>query len=211
LSLLKFENVKKVYVMKPVIENFNLTVERGEVVRLEGPNGSGKTTIIKMACGLERPTSGKVLLEGIPPWKPKAKSKIGAVLHVNITYPDLTVRENLEFFSKLYKADFEFAKELAERVGLWDRKDQRASELSFGWRKRLELVRALLHKPSLVVLDEPFVGLDKRGREDVLKLLREALSWNSSIIYTSPTGATEFSITENERVVTLKPVEVYER
>ncbi len=210
MSLLRFENVKKVYITKPVIENFNLTVNEREVVRLEGPNGSGKTTIIKLACGLERPTSGKVLIEGEPPWKPKAKSKIGAVLHVNVTYPELTVEENLTFFSKLYKADFDFAKELAERVGLWEKKHQRASELSFGWRKRLELVRALLHKPKLVILDEPFVGLDKKGREDVLKLLREALEWGASIIYTSPTGATEFTIADGERVVRLKPVEVYE-
>jgi len=201
-QLLVFRDVHKSYGTKVVLKNFNLVVEDGEVVRLEGPNGSGKSTVLKLACGLERPTRGEVRVVNAKPWTPKAKKYFGAVLHHNMTYPDLTVRENLEFFTKIYGASRERAYELAASVGLQDKMEQRAGELSFGWRKRLELVRALLHEPKLLLLDEPFVGLDERGKSDILGLLREVVRKGVSVVYTAPTGVGD-SVVANERVVRL--------
>jgi len=201
-SLLVFRDVSKKYLYDYVIRKFNMEVGRGEVVRLEGPNGSGKTTILKLAAGIERPTEGNVMLEGLPPWHTKSKGKLGVVMHNNMTYPELTVLENLKFFASLYKVDLDNAIQLSEAVGLDKRMEQRAGELSFGWRKRLELVRAMMHKPKLLLLDEPFVGLDKDGREALLFLLRKALEKGTSIIYTAPIGY-EVRVSENERVVTL--------
>ncbi len=200
--VLSFRGVKKAYLDKVVLSNFNLTVEEGEVVRLEGPNGSGKTTILKLACGIERPDDGVVEVMGSPPWKPEAKRLIGAVMHFNMTYPDLTVEENITFFSKLYGAEPEKGFELAREVGLDKRLGQLARELSFGWRKRLELVRALLHSPKLLLLDEPFVGLDEKGKEDMLRLLRKAVEEGVALVYTAPSGVRE-RVIDGEKVVRL--------
>lgn len=201
-QLLVFRDVHKSYGTKVVLENFNLVVESSEVVRLEGPNGSGKSTVLKLACGLERPTKGEVKVMDEKPWSPKAKKYFGAVLHHNMTYPDLTVKENLEFFAKIYGSSRERAYELASSVGLQDKMNQRAGELSFGWRKRLELVRALLHEPKLLLLDEPFVGLDEKGKSDILGLLRDIVRRGVSIVYTAPTGVSDTVVTD-ERVVRL--------
>jgi len=201
-EILVFKNVYKSYGMKPVLEGFSLTVMSGEVIRLEGPNGSGKTTVLKLASGIERPTRGEVKVLGTPPWRPKAKRSFGVLLHNNMTYPDLTVEENLRFFSKLYGTEPEKAMELASLVGLDERLHQLAGELSFGWRKRLELVRALLHGPRLLLLDEPFVGLDEKGKSDILKLIKEAIRSGAAVMYTAPSGVTD-AISPDERVVLL--------
>jgi len=202
LETLVFKGVWKVYSNKVVLKDFNLIVFEGEVVRLEGPNGSGKTTVLKLASGIERPTRGEVYVAGSRPWSPSGKRAFGVVMHGNMTYPELTVRENIEFFVKLYKADKDYAFELANKIGLDDKLDQRASELSFGWRKRLEMVRALLHKPKLLLLDEPFVGLDKRGLEDIMTILKSVNEEGVSIVYTAPTGV-PYSVRPDERVVSL--------
>jgi len=202
LALLAFKNVWKFYGTKAVLKDFNLEIEEGEVVRLEGPNGSGKTTVLKLASGVERPSRGEVRVGGFKPWQPEGKRLFGTVMHFNMTYSDLTVKENLEFFSKLYKADLKYAVELAEAVGFGDKMDVRAGELSFGWRKRLELVRALLHKPKLLLLDEPFVGLDEKGLKDILRILRESNEMGVSIIYTAPSGVGH-AVREGERVINL--------
>ncbi len=203
-ALLEFKNVSKRYLTEYVLKGFDLRVGYGEVVRLEGPNGSGKTTVLKLAAGIERPSEGEVLLEGLPPWNIESKRKMGVVMHNNMTYSELTVRENLEFFSSLYGVSLDRAMELSREVGLDKRMEQRAGELSFGWRKRLELVRAMLHSPKLLLLDEPFVGLDTAGREALLKLLRDALKSGTTIMYTAPIGY-EVTVSDHERVVSLPP------
>ncbi|UXD21337.1 sodium ABC transporter ATP-binding protein [Ignicoccus pacificus DSM 13166] len=202
MALLTFKNVAKRYLYDYVIKDFNLEVGYSEVVRLEGPNGSGKTTLLKLAAGIERPSEGEVLIEELPPWHLESKRKMGVVMHNNMTYAELTVRENLEFFASLYGVNLDEAMRLSKEVGLDKRMEQRAGELSFGWRKRLELVRALMHNPKLILLDEPFVGLDTPGKEALLKLLREALRKGSTVVYTAPVGS-EGRVSEEEKVVRL--------
>ncbi|ALU11475.1 ABC transporter [Ignicoccus islandicus DSM 13165] len=201
-EILVFNKVSKRYLDRYVLKDFDMVVEEGEVIRLEGPNGSGKTTILKIASGIERPSSGEVLVDGEPPWSLNAKRKLGVVMHFNMTYDELTVRENLELFSKLYGVSMERATRLCKEVGLDKRSMQKAMELSFGWRKRLELVRALLHSPKVLLLDEPFVGLDAPGKEALLNLLKEEVERGTAIIYTAPVGQLD-RVTEGERVVTL--------
>ncbi len=201
-EVLVFKRVSKRYLGTYVLRDLDIAVSEGEVLRLEGPNGSGKTTILKLASGIERPTSGEVLIEGEPPWSLNSKRKMGVVMHFTMTYDELTVRENLEFFSKLYGVPLRESLRLCEEVGLDKRMEQKAGELSFGWRKRLELVRALLHSPKVLLLDEPFVGLDRAGKEALLKLLREAISNGMAIVYTAPLGQADY-ITANEKVISL--------
>jgi heme exporter protein A len=153
-------DLSKRYGFKRVLEGLTFDLERGGFLVVTGPNGAGKTTLLRMCAGLAIPSGGTLEVE-------PDRSRIGFLGHEPLVYRELTALENLDLYGRLYRVPErrERIGMLLERFGLWDARRERASALSRGQLQRLALCRALLHKPELVILDEPFSGLDTEGAE----------------------------------------------
>jgi ABC-2 type transport system ATP-binding protein len=160
------------------VDRLDLEVRKGEVFGFLGPNGAGKTTTIKMATGLLRPDEGQLLIDGIDIGREpeRAKSRMGYVPDRPELFPYLTARETLQLCGSLYglKAGDIQARglELLKAFSLQDWIDERVGNYSHGMKQKLILCAALLHKPSVLILDEPMVGLDPKGGRQVKELLR---------------------------------------
>jgi len=152
------------------VDEIDMTVEPGEVYGLLGPNGAGKTTLVRMLCGLLLPTSGTASVLGSPVPAPTIKTRIGYMPQESALYFDLTVHENLQLFGAIYDLpDRTFQaseKELLDFIQLKDRKNDLVSNLSGGMKHRLSLACAMIHRPELLFLDEPTVGIDPELRAD---------------------------------------------
>ena len=176
MEALRLEGIGKRYGRKPVLEGVSLAVRPGEVYALAGPNGSGKTTLIRLVTGLAFPTQGRALLLGEDVHQsPAAKRHLGAVVEAPAAfYPYLTGRENLRLTAYLSGVrDEARVGEVLARLKLLAVADQKVGGYSLGQRQRLGLAAALLHRPKVLVLDEPASGLDPEGVELVHTLLRE--------------------------------------
>ncbi len=169
--------------------SFHISV--GETYGLLGPNGAGKTTSISMVSGLLQRDGGEVLLDGqsMTTTSLGPKQDIGLVPQDLAIYPDLTARENLRFFGHLYsmpKAELvKRVDEVLEVVGLADRANDRASEYSGGMKRRLNIGIGLLHRPKLLVLDEPTVGVDPQSRNAILESVEHLSSEGMAVLYTT--------------------------
>ena len=169
-----------------VLRGVNLRIDRPDLIAVVGENGSGKTTLLKIICGIVKPSRGTVKLFGKDLRRDRSyKRKIGVLFHENVLYEELTVDENLNFYSKVYGIYSDTAREVYERLELERFGDVRVKDLSFGWRKRANLVRALINDPKVVLLDEPLSGLDERSTELVRDLMLE-LSKDRIVLFTSP-------------------------
>ena len=161
---LTFAEVSRTFGRRRALNRVTLQCRAGEVIALLGPNGAGKSTLLSIAATLLQPTSGSVTYGDLSARRAGAalRARIGLLAHDLYVYPDLTASENLDFFSRLYGlADVRRRVTAAlERAGLADRRDEPVSGFSRGMRQRLALERALIHDPRLVLLDEPFPGLD---------------------------------------------------
>ena len=150
-----------------VLRNINLRIENGEFLTIFGPNGAGKTTLIKIISTLVSPTSGRVIIDGIDIKEAPAKirSKIGVISHETYLYHELTAIENLRFFARMYDTkDIENRiNDLIKQVGLSYRKNDRVRTFSRGMKQRLSIARALVHDPPILLLDEPYTGLDQHA------------------------------------------------
>ena len=146
------------------INSLNITIEAGEKVVLVGPNGSGKTTLIKLLSTLIKPTSGDLFIHGYDVAKHDAaiRSTIGVVLHEPLLYGRLTAAENLRFYAKMFHVPDAQQRidALADQLDLTDLLKTRVDVLSHGQRKRVSMLRAVLHNPGILLLDEPDSGLD---------------------------------------------------
>jgi ABC-2 type transport system ATP-binding protein len=150
------------------IDNLNMTINTGETFGLIGPNGSGKTTLIRMLVGLMRPTSGAIRIMGERIPSARIAPHIGYMTQLNALYLDLTAKENMQFFCNIYglrgKQQKERIDEMLERVDLANRTNDVTGTFSGGMKQRLSLACALVHHPSLALLDEPTVGVDPELR-----------------------------------------------
>jgi heme exporter protein A len=155
------------------LDGVSLAVAGGETLVLTGGNGAGKTTLLRVLATVLRPHDGTVSVAGheLPRGARAARPAIGYVGHEPLVYPDLTAHENLELYAELHAAPPGRCDEALELVGLERRGGDRTSDLSRGLRQRLALARAWLHRPSLLLLDEPTAGLDSEGRERLRGML----------------------------------------
>jgi ABC-type multidrug transport system ATPase subunit len=156
--MIRAVGVEKRYGVKRVLRGLDFELPRGGFLVVTGPNGAGKTTLLRMCAGLALPTAGTLEVEA-------DRSGIGLVGHEPLVYLELTALENLDLYGRLYRVPErrERIGMLLERFGLWEARRERASALSRGQVQRLALCRALLHRPDLLILDEPFAGLDADG------------------------------------------------
>lgn len=155
---------------KTVVDGIDLQVERGEIYGFLGPNGSGKTTFIRMLCGLLTPDAGSGTCLGfdVLTQQNEIKRHVGYMTQKFSYYEDLTIAENLDFIARLYGVPdrANIVEHSLERLGLENRRKQLAGELSGGWKQRLALAACLIHSPKLLLLDEPTAGVDPKARRD---------------------------------------------
>lgn len=164
------EGLTKRFGDRTVVDNLALTVPRGAIYGFLGPNGSGKTTTIRMVCGLLKPNAGSGTALGFDVLREsdRIKERTGYMTQKFSLYEDLSIRENLEFVARLYRLDDVKGKvdEALEKLGLETRSTQLAGRLSGGWKQRLALAACMIHKPDLLLLDEPTAGVDPKARRD---------------------------------------------
>lgn len=155
---------------RTVVDDVDLAVATGEIVGFLGPNGSGKTTTIRMICGLLRPDAGEGTVLGLDVRTQSAaiKRQVGYMTQRFSFYEDLTIAENLTFVARLYELDpvDEAVAKTLDGLGLTSRKDQLAGTLSGGWKQRLALAACIMHQPKLLLLDEPTAGVDPKARRE---------------------------------------------
>ncbi len=157
--------LEKLFGYRQALRGVTLSVGAGEVVALVGPNGAGKSTLLRILATLMRPTRGRAEINGIeiPEGAMEARTAIGYIGHQTLMYDDLTVAENLRFYARLYALDQanDRINEAAAQVGIDKRLDDVTRTLSRGYQQRAALARALLHRPSVYLYDEPYTGLDQ--------------------------------------------------
>lgn len=189
--MIKIQGLTKNYGLNAVLRGVNLHVHPGEFVTLVGSNGAGKTTLMRIVAAMLRPSSGQVQIGGwgLPEHAEKVRRHIGLVSHHALLYGDLTAAENLSFFARLYQLDNQEERiaNALRLVGLAARQRDPVRSFSRGMLQRLTIARATLHEPDVLLLDEPYTGLD----QDATRLLDELLRQESE------RGRTIFMITHD--------------
>jgi heme exporter protein A len=179
LPLIEARGVGKRYGDKRVLDGLDFEVERGGFMLVTGPNGSGKTTLLRLCAGLASPTAGVLDIRS-------PRETIGFAGHEPLVYRELTAIENLDLYGRLYRVPErrERIGMLLERFGLWQARNERAGSFSRGMQQRLSLSRALLHEPELLVLDEPYSGLDDAGADLVDRELADLRAHATFVVST---------------------------
>jgi ABC-type multidrug transport system ATPase subunit len=174
--LVRARAVDRIYGSRRVLGGVSFELRRGDALVVTGPNGSGKTTLLRLLAGLAAPTRGTLKVAA-------DRGRIGVVAHDPLVYLDLTALENLDLFGRLYRVRErrERIGMLLERFGLWEERNERVASYSRGMLQRLALCRALLHEPSLLILDEPFASLDDDG-SDLLDRELAALEGGCAVV-----------------------------
>jgi heme exporter protein A len=166
-AVLTASGLVKAFGLRVVLRGIDFQIAHGETVSLLGPNGSGKTTLLRMLATVSRPTGGKITIGGwsIPKESMQVRSQLGILGHLPMLYDELTAEENLRFFARIYDLPAPSARiqETLARVGLAKRARDLARTFSRGMQQRLAIARAILHDPAILLLDEPYTGLDVKG------------------------------------------------
>lgn len=173
---IQVEGLSKSFSSCYALKSIDLQLNYGEHLAVVGPNGAGKTTLIKVLATIMNPTSGKMLIAGLNPKKNarEIRRRLGVVTHQTYFYSNLTACENLEFYSRMYDIprNRERINEVVDMVGMSQRLHDRIGTLSRGMQQRLSIARALLHKPEIILLDEPETGLDQQALSILWQVLK---------------------------------------
>ncbi|QJD83530.1 ABC transporter ATP-binding protein [Cohnella herbarum] len=191
MALVQFNGVVKKYDTKLSVNHLNLDIAQGEIFGLLGPNGAGKSTTIHLLAGLLSMDSGEITLDGystaIDPLE--VKRRIGLVPQELAIYGMLTARENVTFFGKLFGLKGSLLKERVEEAlaftGLLNYAKDKPDTFSGGMKRRLNIACAIMHRPKLIIMDEPTVGIDPQSRNHILESVKKLNAMGSTIIYTS--------------------------
>lgn len=188
-----------------MLRAIDMRIEAGERVVLFGSNGAGKTTLLRILATLSRPTKGTLLIDGLAVDREAqaARRRIGVVAHQPYLYDDLTAEENLQFFARMYDVVGQDGRinEVLDLVGLAKRREDRVRTFSRGMQQRLALARAIVHRPPLLLFDEPDTGLDRAGIGVLERILIGQASAGGSVLMT--THDLEFGLRAADRVLLL--------
>ena len=157
------------------LENANFTIEEGDIIGLVGKNGSGKSTLLKILAKSQNPTEGTVFFNGRDIFKEDNILKDFGIMIEPVFFPQISVEENLKLYLKIHKKEQyqDNIEKILKLVGLWEAKDRKPIDFSFGMKQRTALALALVTEPQFVLLDEPFVGLDPIGVKNLLEILKQ--------------------------------------
>ena len=189
--MLVLDSITKRYGTLTALDQVSLSLQRGEFFGLLGPNGAGKSTLMSLVAGLKQPDAGSISLDGEPfgPSHLKQRLKLGFVPQTIALYEDLTAEENLRIFGRLYHLS---GSELESRIQqclataqLLDRRRDRVKTFSGGMQRRLNIVAALLHRPSLLLCDEPTVGVDPQSRNAIFEFLQQLNREGLTVVYST--------------------------
>lgn len=189
--MLVVDSLAKSYGEVRAVDGLSFAVGAGEIFGLLGPNGAGKTTTISMIAGVLRPDAGRVVVGGEDAWaKPLAAKRLLGVVPQDIAlHEDLSARDNMRFWASLYGMSgaprAQRIDETLDRVGLLQRANDRVATFSGGMKRRLNLACGLVHRPRLLLLDEPTVGIDPQARVAVLDVVREVAAQGTAVLYTT--------------------------
>ncbi|MGH2373648.1 MAG: ABC transporter ATP-binding protein, partial [bacterium] len=185
----RLSGVTKAYDHRPVLRGIDLYVRRGETVAVLGANGSGKSTLLRLVATLTQPTRGSVVWFEEPAALPATvRRRIGLLPHESLLYDGLTVEENLRFFAGLYGLPASSVEPTIGATGLEPLRGRRARILSRGQRQQVDLARVLLHDPQLVILDEPFTGLDLDAARRLTAMIRQGAGGRAVLFATHDPG-----------------------
>ena len=183
------QGITKRFGHRTVVNNIPMQVRRGEIYGFLGPNGSGKTTFLRMLCGLLKPDggSGRCLGFDIRGESGEIKKNIGYMTQRFSFYEDLTIEENLDFIARIYGVPERKAavKKSLEQLGMTARRSQLAGTLSGGWKQRLALSACLIHEPQLLLLDEPTAGVDPKARRDFWEEIHQLAAGGLTVLITT--------------------------
>lgn len=188
MPLVQMEDLRKAYGAVEALHGLNLCIDEGQIYGIVGPDGAGKTSLLRMLCGILTPTSGRLHVLGVDLRKDpeRVKPMIGYMAQRFSLYGNLTVMENLRFFSELFGTDtkgFErSSKRLLTFAGIWQFRHRQARNLSGGMKQKLALCCTMIHTPKLLILDEPTTGVDPVSRHEFWEMLKPLPAQGSSVI-----------------------------
>lgn len=187
MKVLEVKNINKFFGKKQILKDINFDIEEGEILGFVGPNGSGKTTTIKIILGLQKASSGEVYINGenIKENFENAIRKVGAIVESPDMYMYLSGLDNLKLVANYYNISHDKIDSIVEFVGLKDRIKDTVSKYSLGMRQRLGIAQAILNKPNLLIVDEPTNGLDPSGIIEFRKMLKELAKKEKMSIFIS--------------------------
>lgn len=189
--ILEIKSLRKTFGEKTVVDGLSFKVNEGEILGFLGPNGAGKSTTISMITTILDSDEGKVFFEGreVDDKDKEFKKALGYVPQDIALFNDLTAYENVEFFASLYGIKGEYlknrVKETLELVGLYDRKNDYPDSFSGGMKRRLNIACSIVHKPKILIMDEPTVGIDPQSRNNILEVTKSLRDEGTTVIYTS--------------------------
>lgn len=191
MAIAVLTDVVKRYESKLTVDHVNVSIQEGEIFGLLGPNGAGKSTTISMICGLLKMDGGDIVIDGlsVASHALEVKRRIGLVPQDLALYNTMTAAENVTFFGRLYGLRGKLLKERVEEAltftGLSDRAKEKPATFSGGMKRRLNIACAIMHRPKLIIMDEPTVGIDPQSRNHILESVKELNRLGSTVIYTS--------------------------